>query len=409
MASLSTTNTGASTLSAAASGLKTTGVLELQLCDVKPGTFDAVHVDMLDEKTDPAFAGSVAEFLAHHAGVDAAVLRRQLLNNVKKCPGCGKPNAYTLDTCNGCGADLSAVPLSHTNNVFTGFVFGIARGPFPFTISLRAQTPRTLVFDDLLALSPCHVNAIPTDAYLPDIRGLFARPRAGLALVDRLFGAVWGVARAQFLGRAGWARRVMGAEAAGLPAEAIRAHAITGFNFPPSQYQLHLQFMLPPCTPFHWSLFQKGVHCTPRRFFPFEYVRAALAALVAAGAAVPGAAAMPIDALLVSGLRLNSRTLLLLAPWTSASSSKPNNMFKKSTLSAHTLQPTDQRIHVHVHGEKILTSSMHSLGDSHEAAMVSIESGRLGGQYPDMLPVCEAATLITTTRGPGVSGTPIFV
>ena len=278
---------------------RSTGVLELQLCEPRPGAFDGVRVNQLDDPSPPAFAGSVEAFIAHHtaAGVPAEVLRRQLLNAVKKCPACGKPNAYTLDTCNGCGEDLSAVALGHTNNVFTGFVFGIAKGPFPFTISLRAQTERHLVFDDLLALGPCHLNVIPTDAYLPDIRVLFARPRAGLALVERLFGAVWDVARAQFLAHAAYRAKIMGPAAQGLGDDAVRAHAIAGFNFPPSQYQLHLQFILPPCTPFHWSLFQRGVHCTPRRFFPYEYVRDALAALNRAGARIEGAGDMPIGAI----------------------------------------------------------------------------------------------------------------
>ena len=289
-------------LAAADGSTRTAGVLELQLCCPKAGAFDDVRINMLDDPSPPAFAGSVEDFMAHHthgaAGVPADVLRRQLLNKVKKCPACGKPNAYTLDTCNGCGQDLSATPLSHTNNVFTGFIFGVKKGPFPFTISLRAQTPRVLVFDDLLALAPCHVNAIPTDAYIPDIRVLFAHPRRGLALVERLHDAVWGVAEAQFLANAAYRKKIMAPAAAALPADEVKAHAITGFNFPPSQYQLHLQFMLPPSMPFHWTLFQKGVHCTPRRFFPYEYVRGALAALAAAGARVDGAADMPVDALI---------------------------------------------------------------------------------------------------------------
>ena len=32
----------------------------------------------------------------------------------------------------------------------------------------------------------------------------------------------------------------------------LRALAIAGFNSPPSQYQLHLQFMLPPFLPFQY-------------------------------------------------------------------------------------------------------------------------------------------------------------
>eukprot|EP01052_Picozoa_sp_SAG31_P041655 SAG31_NODE_6375_length_2040_cov_1.503864_2_plen_115_part_00 len=40
----------------------------------------------------------------------------------------------------------------------------------------------------------------------------------------------------------------------------------------------------------------------------------------------------------------------------------------------------------------------------HDAAIVSTESGSAGGQYADELETTEAATLMTTTRGPGVSG-----
>ena len=42
--------------------------------------------------------------------------------------------------------------------------------------------------------------------------------------------------------------------------------------------------------------------------------------------------------------------------------------------------------------------------DSHDAAMVSTLSDKLGGQYALLLATTEAATLITTTSGPGVSG-----
>lgn len=34
--------------------------------------------------------------------------------------------------------------------------------------------------------------------------------------------------------------------------EKLRPLAIAGFNSPPSQYQLHLQFMLPPFLPFQY-------------------------------------------------------------------------------------------------------------------------------------------------------------
>ena len=114
-----------------------------------------------------AFPGSVSEFVKKHSEkVDESVLVRQSKNKVKKCVKCGKPCAFTLHNCNSCGASLKAVKISYTNNVFTGFVFGIKKGPFPFTISKRSETKDVLVFDDLLALTPAHVNCIPTNVYV---------------------------------------------------------------------------------------------------------------------------------------------------------------------------------------------------------------------------------------------------
>ena len=46
---------------------------------------------------------------------------------MRKCPQCGKPVAHTLTFCNGCGRDLADVDISYTNNVFTGFAYGIEK------------------------------------------------------------------------------------------------------------------------------------------------------------------------------------------------------------------------------------------------------------------------------------------
>jgi hypothetical protein len=45
-----------------------------------------------------------------------------------------------------------------------------------------------------------------------------------------------------------------------------------GMNYPPSQYQLHLQYIVPPMLPFHTYMRQKRKHYTYGRFFPLEYV-----------------------------------------------------------------------------------------------------------------------------------------
>jgi hypothetical protein len=71
-------------------------------------------------------AGSVEDFAKRHE--QHPTLVRQLRNKVRKCEGCGKPNAFSLANCNGCGRDLSTTDISFTNNVFVGFVYGIEKG-----------------------------------------------------------------------------------------------------------------------------------------------------------------------------------------------------------------------------------------------------------------------------------------
>lgn len=180
------------------------------------------HIDQQLGTSTPHFDGTVKDFL-ESVEVDArakSVLSEQLKNTVKKCPSCGKANAYVaivtnnfcrccflkalhllvfapeiylsrsgryhrylLPVCNSCGHDISNVEVSFVDNIFTSFIFGIARGNFPYSISVRQQTPQLLVFDDLMACSPCHVNCIPTNVYIPDLRVLFEKPEAGLPLV----------------------------------------------------------------------------------------------------------------------------------------------------------------------------------------------------------------------------------
>jgi hypothetical protein len=199
-------------------------------------------------------------------------LAEQLRNKVRKCRVCSKPNAFTLSVCNGCSSDLSDVEIGFTNNVFSSFVLGIAKGPFPFTVSMRRQSEEMLVIDDLLALTRVHLNCIPATRYIPDFLALLRNPMRGLALVEAMFEECWRVVEEQF-----WPKRdaLFAAGAAPSLAE-LRSHVIAGFNWPPSQYQLHLQFMLPPMLPFQMLACTKRVHFTFGRFFPFEYVRAML-------------------------------------------------------------------------------------------------------------------------------------
>ena len=89
---------------------------------------------------EPAFADDFAAF------VKTCADSSQLFNTCKRGP-CGKVCAATMTICNGCGGALPAETIQ-TNNVFMGFVHGVRNGPFPFKISLRAETEKMIVFDD---------------------------------------------------------------------------------------------------------------------------------------------------------------------------------------------------------------------------------------------------------------------
>jgi len=224
-----------------------------------------------------AFAGTPAEFLKAQGDNESKFLN-QMNNKVKVCPnaGCKKPVAFTLPNCNGCGTDIRNVAIGSTTNIFTSFIYGIQKGNFPFTISVRHADPNILVFDDLLALTPAHFNCIPTDQYIPDWRYLCRKPKEGLVLVNTMFETSWKAMKEQFLQNSAWKNKIFRL-ADSIPDDDLRAHIACGCNYPPSQYQLHLQFMLPPFTPYHWLLYLNDMHFTKERFFPIEYVRQVLA------------------------------------------------------------------------------------------------------------------------------------
>lgn len=232
------------------------------------------HVDQVPEICEPAFDDSMERFRELHAG-NSELLER-LVNRVKVCKMCGKSCAHTLPTCNSCGASLSSVAVSHTDNIFMGFVYGIARGRFPYKISMRSQSREVLCFDDPLAVSVCHLNAIPTSVYIPDLRFLFQDPLRGLAIVNKLFQVAAQAALDQYWDDEAFRRRFF----AGLPkpaaAEDLIETVLCGLNCPPSMFQLHLQFIHPPLLPFHYCLVLEEAHFSHGRFFPLEYMRAAL-------------------------------------------------------------------------------------------------------------------------------------
>jgi len=232
------------------------------------------HVDMLSEHDEPAFGDTIEKFRELHK--DDGKLLATLNNTVKVCGVCKKPNAYTLSNCNSCGASLASTPVSYTDNVFMGFIYGIAKGRFPYRISMRAQTEDYLCFDDPLAVTVCHLNCIPTSVYIPDMRYLFSDPLRALGIVNKLYEVAAKACLEQFWSNEDFCRKYFGGQSKPVSAEAVLEYACCGLNCPPSMYQLHLQFIHPPLLPFHYSLFMQDAHFTHGRFFPLEYVQKAL-------------------------------------------------------------------------------------------------------------------------------------
>jgi len=247
------------------------GTIKGWLINAKDGVHPHVDQPAEIEKISPLFDGTVNDFVQKFTGGNGVLA--QMKNKVRKCK-CGKPNAFTLSTCNSCGADLTQTEISFTNNIFSGFLYGIAKGPFPFRISLRYQAEDIMVFDDLLSLCPLHLNTIPTTQYIPDWRWLLTVPKKGLTLINKLFDQCWEVSKTQFLSNSLWCNKILKTEKVDI--ESYKNHIVAGFNYPPSQYQLHLQFMMPPLMPYHYFLYLKGAHYTAGRFIPIEYARAVL-------------------------------------------------------------------------------------------------------------------------------------
>ncbi|CAK9071386.1 unnamed protein product [Durusdinium trenchii] len=123
----------------------------------------------------------------------------------------------------------------------------------------------------------------------PDVRHLFCDPGPALALLDKMEESAWTALAQGPLASAEWRKKALSAAGYEMPLEALREHVIMAFNLPPSQYQLHLQFMLPPLLPSHLGVFRSGAHFVHLRHFPLAYVREALKKMQAAGLAFPDA------------------------------------------------------------------------------------------------------------------------
>lgn len=282
----------------AASGFSLEGFRESDgawLVGARPEAFPAETRAWNCGRPEPLRSGGFKELLA-----EVPALEEQSQNHIKKCPGCGKVNAFTLTACNACGTDLQAVPESKTPNLFVGMIFGIAKAPFPLRISLRSETPEIMVFDDPLAISRAHMLGMPTNLYVKDFRTLLTSPKAGLELLEKLDRACWEALAAGPLNDITWRNQALSPEGNKLTLEALRYRVTRGFNLPPSQYQLHLQYVLPPLTPSHFRLWRRNLHFVRGRHFSYSYVEAALQALIACGKSLTYAQHMPASELIAT-------------------------------------------------------------------------------------------------------------
>lgn len=223
-------------------------------------------VPQRDVKSEATTNGTIDDVAKEHPE-----MMHCLYNDVKVCPQCGKPCAYTMTSCNSCGSSLVETPLTKSENVFTAFLLGVklANKGFPYTISLRSETDSVLIFDDMLQLTPCHLNGISKKYYIPDWRFLLLCPRQSLELLDTLEKELW-AATLPFLSAPAYRKAIYREE---VSEEDIRKNVICSFNFPPSQFQLHVQWLVPPLVPFQHYMAETFNHFHQGRGFPIKYVR----------------------------------------------------------------------------------------------------------------------------------------
>lgn len=248
---------------------------------------------------EPRFVGGFDEFVKQETAVEP-----QMWNLVKKCHNCGKPCAAVMSACNNCGADISTLELTKVPNLFLCFIFGVDKTAFPLRISMRLETPTMMVYDDPLAITPAHLLATLADVHVPDIRSLFVDPAAGLKMVKEMDQAAWDAMAASHLADDAFRKKTLSPVGYALPVAKLRQKVLRAFNLPPSQFQLHMQYMLPPLLPSHYAIFRRGAHFAKGRHFPVPYVVEALEACMDAKKAFPNAPEMQPEDLIDAIKRL---------------------------------------------------------------------------------------------------------
>lgn len=263
------------------------GVGRFYFAGARKGVFPVVEVpaQLPGSSSSPKFFGTIAAYREKFPKSDVP-----LTNKVKICPSCSKPNAFVLPRCNQCTTSLADTPISASENLITAFILGIEAGArFPLKINLRFSSDSFIVFDDLLALSPCHLLSVPTSAPIQDWRQLLAHPEQGLRLLEGMRAAAEKTLKTQFWDnpefRTKWWKRVGSFEELVRQEDdddtaCGRSFVCFGMNYPPSQFHLHMQCVALPLLPHHQNQLHLGNHCHWNRFFFFAFIRAVLRKLL---------------------------------------------------------------------------------------------------------------------------------
>ena len=174
-----------------------------------------------------------------------------MTNRSRICSNCDQPNAFTMDECNKCGG-VTTIDIEPGKNIMILILNGEMK------IHILNYKSNVFMFLDPLQLCVDHYLAIPTDYWIPHWFWLLTNPVLGLEIVKRLKREV-----DDYNTKIGYN-----------PNEII-----CGFNFPPSQFHLHLQVMPTKIYEAEQKNVEEKVHFKPYRFFDIDYVIKVLEAM----------------------------------------------------------------------------------------------------------------------------------
>ena len=256
-----------------------------------PGIIKHVKLPARDHEARAAgkFHGMDLTTFADHLPVHKSKLTNVgvICSNCKRF--CGfRPDLYDVPgqhpNCNECGTPLKREP-DVSENPFMAMLFGVQQFFFrgknqDATASIRLENEDVLIFDDLGYNSPGQVVTIPTKVYIPNVSFLFNNYAEALELLDTMNAARKQVYTDQFLQNSEWLEMMFGSDAkllfngdADKNWETLQSLMRVGFNYPPSQFQLHIQTSVVPLTPFNHSKLKNGEHFPKDRWLRKNFTK----------------------------------------------------------------------------------------------------------------------------------------